>query len=210
MQQVVGLGVGIDLRVVPVDDLVAVDVQHLCSLDLMSYRVYPVCMTEATSAPDTPEAITRTSVLAFFAADHIAVSENKMYVNGGFFNLLRFPVFPATLATLGIGVVLQIPFHDTMHNHVFRIGMRGPEHQELPVRIEGQFRATPSPEAEFGEPNIAPFGVTIPNVQIPTPGAYQLELSLDHQLVATYRMRAFQVPMVMTVGSPSAAPLPEQ
>jgi len=167
-------------------------------------------MTEATSAPDTPEAITRTSVLAFFAADHVAVSDNKMYVNGGFFNLLRFPVFPATLPTLGIGVVLQIPFQDTMHNHVFRIGMRGPEHQELPVRIEGQFRTTPSHEAEFGEPNIVPFGVTIPNVQIAAPGAYQLEYLLDNQLMATYRMRAFQVPMVMTIGTPPAQPDPDE
>jgi hypothetical protein len=172
----------------------------------MSYTWYSVCMTEATSAPATPEAITRTSVLAFFAADHVAVSDNKMYVNGGFFNLLRFPVFPATLATLGIGVVLQIPFQDSMQNHVFRIGMRGPEHQELSVRVEGQFRTTPGQEAEFGEPNIVPFGVVIPNVQIPGPGAYQLEFSLDHQPIATYRMRASQVPMVMTIGPPPVLP----
>jgi hypothetical protein len=158
-------------------------------------------MTETTSAPDTPEAITRTSVLAFFAADHVAVADNKMYVNGGFFNLLRFPVFPATLATLGIGVVLQIPFQDTMQNHTFRIGLRGPEHQELPVRVEGQFRTTPGPDSEFGEANIAPVGVTIPNVQIPTPGAYHLVLWLDNHEIATYRMRAFQVPMVVSAGT---------
>ncbi|HUZ35620.1 MAG TPA: hypothetical protein VMV17_04760 [Streptosporangiaceae bacterium] len=159
-------------------------------------------MTDRASVPDTPEAITRTSVLAFFAADHVAVSENKMYVNGGFFNLLRFPVFPATLATLGIGAVLQIPFQDTMQNHLFRIGLRGPENQELPVRVEGGFRTVPSRDAEFGEANIAPFGVTIPNVQIPAPGAYHLVLWLDNQQIATYRMRAFQVPMVVSAGQP--------
>jgi hypothetical protein len=158
-------------------------------------------MTDSMAAPDTPEAITHTSILAFFAADHIVVSENKMYVNGGFFNLLRFPVFPATLPTLGIGVVLEIPFQDTMQNHALRIGLLGPDHQELPVRVDGRFRTTPSAESEFGEPTIAPFGMTIPNVQIPAPGAYSLVLWLDNKQVATYRMRAFQVPMVVSAGA---------
>jgi hypothetical protein len=159
-------------------------------------------MTQAEPVPDTPEAITRTSVLSFFAADHVAASDNKLYVNGGFFNLLRFPVFPATLPTLGIGVVLEIPFQESMQNHVFRIGLRGPDHEDLPVRVEGQFRTAPSVEAQFGEPNIAPVGVTIPNVQIPAPGCYHLVLWLDNKQVAIYRMRAFQVPMMLSAAWP--------
>jgi hypothetical protein len=140
--------------------------------------------------------------LAFFAADHVDVSQNKMYVNGGFFNLLRFPVFPATLPTLGIGVVLQIPFHYSMQSHVIRIGFRGPDNQDLPVRVEARFRAGIGPEAEFGEATLVPFGVTVPNVQIPTSGAYHLVLWFDNRQVATYRMRAFQVPMIVSTGVP--------
>lgn len=142
------------------------------------------------------------SVVAFFAADHVAVSENKLYVSGGFFNLLRFPVFPATLPTLGIGAVLLIPFQDALQDHTFRVGLQGPENQDLPVRIEGRLRATPSSETQFGEPLIAPFGVTIPNVQIPVPGAYNLVLFVDERQVSTYRMRAFQVPMTISLGQP--------
>ena len=126
-------------------------------------------MTEMTTAPDTPAAITSMSVLAFFAADHVAASDSKLYVNGGFFNLLRFPVFPATLPTLGVGVVLKIPFQDTMRDHVLRIGLRGPDHQDLPVRIEARFHTTPSPEAEFGEEEPGP--VRGDNPQHPDPGA---------------------------------------
>src|SRR5438067_1562908 len=86
---------------------------------------------DAPTAPESPAAITSTSVLAFFAADHIVVAPDfKMYVNGGFFAHLRFPVFPGQLPTLGIGAVLQIPFQDTMQDHVLRIGLRGPEQQE--------------------------------------------------------------------------------
>jgi hypothetical protein len=169
-------------------------------------------MTESTSAPDSPAvpdspaAITRSSILAFFAADHVAVAPDaKMYVNGGFFNLLRFPAFPATLPTLGIGAVLEIPFHDSMQDHKLRIVLRGPEEEELPVRVEASFRTAPTIEAQYGEPQLVPFGVTIPTVQIPGPGVYHLGLLLDNDEKATYRMRAFQVPMAVSMG---AAPIP--
>jgi len=169
-------------------------------------------MTEQTSpmdtpsAPDSPAAITSTSVLAFFAADHAVLAPDaKVYVNGGFFNLLRFPAFPATMPTLGIGALLEMPFQDTMQDHMLRIVLRGPEHQELPVRVEARFRTAPSIESQFGEPHLVPFGVTISNVEIPAPGVYHLVLSLGNEEKATYRMRAFQVPMVMSTG---AAPVP--
>lgn len=151
--------------------------------------------------PDTLEAITSPSVLAFFSADHVDVSGNKLYVNGGFFNLLRFQSFPATLRTLGIGVALQIPFHYTMQDHVIRIGFRGPDEQELPLRVEARFRTTPGPEAEFGEPHIMPFGATVPSVHIPVPGVYHLVLWLDNQQVATYRIRAIQIPAAVRPGA---------
>src|SRR5258707_6830912 len=96
----------------------------------------PPATHDAPAAPDSPAAITRTSVLAFFAADHIAVAPDaKMYVNGGFFNILRFPAFPAVLATMGVGAVLEMPFQDSMRDHMIRFGLRGPEQQELPVRV---------------------------------------------------------------------------
>jgi len=156
-------------------------------------------------APDSPATITRTSVLAFFAADHVAVApDGKMYVNGAFFSLLRFPAFPATMPTLGIGAVIELPFQDAMQNHVLRIVLRGPEHQELPVGVQATFRTAPSIEAEYGEPHLVPFGVTIPSVEIPGPGVYHLVLWLDNAEKATYRMRATQVPMAVSAGIASS------
>ena len=158
---------------------------------------------DALVAPDSPAAITRTSVLAFFAADFVAVPpDGKMYVNGAFFSLLRFPVFPATMTTLGIGAVIEMPFQDAMQDHVLRIVLRGPEHQELPVGVQAAFRTAPSIEAQYGEPQLIPFGVTIPSVAIPAPGVYQLVLWLDNVEKATYRMRAIQVPMTISTGIP--------
>ena len=162
-------------------------------------------MTESSGAPESPASISQTSVIAFFAADHVAgTPDAKLYVNGGFFSLLRFPAFPANLATLGVAAVLELPFHDTMRDHAIRIGLRGPDGQELPVSVEARFRAAPSLEAQFGEPGLIPFGVTLTNVQIPTAGAYNLVLWLDNVERKTYRLRAVQTPMVATAGAAGA------
>jgi hypothetical protein len=159
-------------------------------------------MTEATPVPDTPAVITRISVLAFFAADHAAVTpDGKVYVNGGGISLLRFPSFPATLATLGIAAILQLPFHNTMQDHTIRVGLRGPNDQDLPVRVEARFRAAPSPEAQYGEAGFVPFGVTVTNIEILTAGAYTLVLWFDDEEKATYRMRAIQTLLLPAPGS---------
>lgn len=161
--------------------------------------VDPSDATDAPRAPATPAAITSASVLAFFAADHVSTAPDaKLYVNGGFFSLLRFPVFPATLPTLGIAAVLEMPFQDSMRDHTIRIGLRGPEREERPVRVEAQFRTAPTIEAQYGEPQLVPFGVTIPNVEFPAPGVYHLVLWLDEIEKKSYRLRAVQTPMVIT------------
>jgi hypothetical protein len=160
-------------------------------------------------APESPAAITCTSVLAFFAADHVSVAPDaKIYVNGGFFTLLRFPAFPAQLPTLGIGAVIELPFQDSMRDHSIRIGMRGPDQEERPVRVEATFRSAPSFEAQFGEQQIIPFGVTVPNVEFPVPGVYNLVLWFDDVEKKTYRLRAIQVPAVMTTAKPGPSSLP--
>jgi hypothetical protein len=164
-------------------------------------------MTEPTSIPDTPAVITATSVKAFFAADHAVVApDGKIYVNGGGIGLLRFAAFPATLATLGIVAILELPFHDVMHDHTIRVGLRGPSHEELPVRVEARFRAAPTLEAQFGEPGFVPFGVTVTNVELLSPGAYTLVLWFDNVEKQTYRFHVIQTPIVPSAGgAPSVA-----
>lgn len=164
-------------------------------------------MTEPTPVPDSPAVITATSVKAFFAADHAAVApDGKIYVNGGGIGLLRFASFPATLGTLGIVAILELPFHDVMGDHVIRVGLRGPGQEELPVRVEARFRAAPTPEAQFGEPGFVPFGVTVTNVEIPSPGGYTLVLWFDNVEKQTYRFRAIQTPIIPSAGgAPSVA-----
>jgi len=166
-------------------------------------------MTDSTPAPDSPEVITSTSVIAFFAADHAVMApDGKAYVNGAFFSLLRFAAFPALLPTLGIAAALQLPFHSTMKDHVIRVTLRGPDRKDLPVRVEAQFRAAPTAEAQFGDPGVVPFAITVTNVEFPSPGAYELVLWFDNQEKAAYRLTVIQsmaAPNVMPASSPPRA-----
>jgi hypothetical protein len=174
----------------------------------MSHVIHDItfCMTEPAAVPDTPAAITTASVVAFFAADHAAVApDGKIYVNGGGISLLRFPAFPATLPTIGIAAILEIPFHDLMRDHLIEVGMVGPTDDELPVRVEAKFRSAPTLESQFGESGLVPFAVTVSNVEFPTPGHYTLVLWLDRGEMRRYRLRAIQTPVVASAGgSPSA------
>jgi hypothetical protein len=106
------------------------------------------------------------------------------------------------MPTLGIGAVIEMPFQDAHQDHMIRIVLRGPEHQELPVGVQAAFRSAPTIEAQYGEPQLIPFGVTIPSVEIPMPGVYQLVLWLDNVEKATYRLRANQFPMNISAGFP--------
>jgi hypothetical protein len=161
-------------------------------------------MTDLTPAdvPVSPAAITQPSVVAFFAADYVAAApDGKLHVNGGFFSLLRFPSFPALQPTLGIGAVLEIPFHELMKDHIIRIVLRDPEDRDLPVQIEASFRSAPGLDNRYGDPNLVPLGLTVTNVQIPAPGNYSLVLWLDDTELRKYRIRVVQTPMVATQGS---------
>jgi hypothetical protein len=154
-------------------------------------------MTEESTVPDSPARITTTRVMALFAADHAVVTpDGKLYVNGGYLSALRFPSFPATLPTLGMAAVLELPFQDSMQDHMLRLGLRGPEDQELPVRVEAQFRTAPTLDARFGDPQQVPFAITVSNIEFPVAGVYQLVLWLDGTEKGAYSIRAIQTPMM--------------
>ncbi|MGH3154852.1 MAG: DUF6941 family protein, partial [Streptosporangiaceae bacterium] len=101
---------------------------------------------------------------------------------------------------------LELPFHDQMHDHTIRVSMRGPNDQELPLRVEAQFRAAPSLEAQFGESGMVPFAATVSNVEFPAPGRYTLVLEFDNVVKKRYTLRAIQAGIIGRAGgSPSGS-----
>jgi hypothetical protein len=141
--------------------------------------------------------------LAFFAADHVAKDESsgKLHVLGGFFNLLRFQVYPALLPTLGIGASLYVPWHAYHKDHHFSITMLDEDRQPLPLRIEGGFRLGAGLLLGHGDPSVVNIGGTVPNVVFERPGRYRLWLTVDQQPLDSWRLQLVQLPS----GLPSTA-----
>lgn len=152
-------------------------------------------------APD-PSQI-NVSSLAFFAADHVVKDEasGKLHVLGGFFNLLRFQVYPALLPTLGIGASLYVPWHAYHQDHHFAITMLDEDRQPLPLRIEGGFRVGADLLLGHGDPSVVNIGGTVPNVVFQRPGRYRLWLTVDDEPLDSWRLHLLQLPS----GLPSTA-----
>lgn len=134
-------------------------------------------------------------VLAFFAADHAIVAEGKVYINGGFFERIYHPVFPATLSIAVVGLV-QVSAQQFQRDHQFVVELQG-EGDEAPlVKIQGAFRALPAPDAEQGEPSQVPLAVPLTGVSLPRAGDYYFVLFINGDEAARYRVRAMQVGVV--------------
>jgi hypothetical protein len=142
-------------------------------------------------------------VLAFFAADHVVKDETsgKLHVLGGFFNLLRFQVYPALLPTLGIGASLHVPWHAHHQDHHFTITMTDEDRQPLPFRIEGIFRVSADVLVGHGDPSVVNIGGTVTNVMFPRPGRHRLWLTVDDEPVDDWGLHLLQLP----TGLPTAA-----
>jgi hypothetical protein len=160
--------------------------------------------TEEPSWPEEPElSLTNISVLALFTADHVVKDETsgKLHVLGGFFNLLRFQVYPALLPTLGIGASLHVPWHAYHQDHHFVITMLDEDRQPFPLRIEGGFRLGADLLLGHGDPSVVNIGGTVPNVVFQRPGRYRLWLAVDNKPLRSWGLNLVQLP----TGLPSTA-----
>jgi hypothetical protein len=148
-------------------------------------------------------------VLGFFAADHAAAADGKLYVNGGYWNKLQFPAYPATLPVMAIAAVLLVPFRAYHQDHRFRLGMVDSDETDMGLSVEGSFRVGADPDMRVGDPTMIPLAIPISGLGLPKPGDYSFTLSLDGSEVARYTVRAVQIAQIPPGFSPGeSAPTP--
>ncbi len=143
-------------------------------------------------------------VVSFFVADHADAVGGKVYVNGGFWNLLQSPTYPNVFPSIAVVAVLEVPFAEHHRDHKIEIGLRDEDWKPLPLKIEAGIRVGADASKEHGEPSIVPFAANIVNVLIDFPGRYSFYLKVDGEEKASYVVKAIQVPQVVQVGSPEA------
>jgi hypothetical protein len=130
--------------------------------------------------------------LALFTADHAVVENGKVYVNGGFWDIVRQPSYPTDVA-ISLVAVIKIPSRAYLENHRFLIEMVDADEVRLPLRIEGGIRVGPAPHMNPGEPSIVPFAFQLNGMHLERTGDYWFVLSIDGDELARYRIRAIQV-----------------
>src|SRR5215210_6182415 len=130
--------------------------------------------------------------LALFTADHAAVENGKVYVNGGFWDILKQPSYP-TDVSFSLVAVIKVPARAYLENHRITVEMVDADEVRLPLKIEGEVRVGPAPHMNPGEPSTLPFAFPLNGVHLERAGDYFFVLSVDGDEIARYRIRAIQL-----------------
>lgn len=130
--------------------------------------------------------------LALFTADHAAVENGKVYVNGGFWDILNQPSYPADVS-FSLVAVIQVPARAFLENHRVTVQMVDADEVHLPLRIEGDVRVGAPAYMAPGEPSTLPLAFPLNGVRLERAGDYYFVLSIDGKEIARYRMRAMQL-----------------
>jgi hypothetical protein len=130
--------------------------------------------------------------LALFVADHAAVENGKVYVNGGFWDILNQPSYP-TEVSFSLVVVIRVPARAYLENHKMTVEMVDADEERLPLRIEGNIRVGAAPHMNPGEPSTLPFAFPLNGVHLERADDYFFVLSIDENEIARYRIRAVQI-----------------
>lgn len=128
--------------------------------------------------------------------DSAVTAEGKLYVQGGGWNLLSPPVFPAQLPRIGIAICVDVPYTATNQTHTLTITLQGEDGQLLglgpvlndptdpagipkPGQIEAQFNLGRPPGLMAGDAQPVPFALNIDGYMLASPGAYAFVVSID-------------------------------
>ena len=132
-------------------------------------------------------------LLAFFPADHAEAVNGKLYVHGGYWERLNFPMYPQVFPSFALVAVVRVPFAAYQAEHRFRFGMEDADGNELSLRVEGAFRVGAAPDMEYGDPTVMPIAVPVHNLVIERPGQFAFTFALDDAPLGRFAVKAMQV-----------------
>jgi hypothetical protein len=132
-------------------------------------------------------------VLGFFPADHAAAVDGKVYVNGGFWNMLRFQSFPHVMPTFSLVAVLEVPYRAYHEDHKVTLSMEDTDRHPQGLQVEGVFRVGTEPHMRVGDPTVLPFAINVNNVTFERPGDFVFKLEVDGTEMTRYGFRVVQV-----------------
>lgn len=129
----------------------------------------------------------------FVLADHAAVESGKVYIQGGFWNRLFFPSFPA-VTHFGVAAILHVPWRAYHQTHKFSIWFEDADGGRVGGEMGGEFSVGTSPDMRVGDETIMPVSAMINNFAIERPGDFAAVLSVDGAEISRWPFRAVHVP----------------
>jgi hypothetical protein len=148
--------------------------------------------------------------LALFTADHAAVENNKVYVNGGFWNNVFFPSYPARVNG-SLVAVISVPARAYLEDHHISVEIIDPDDELLPFRIDAGVRVGAVPHLNRGDPSIMSAAISLDGLVLERAGDYWFVLSVDGNELKRYRVRAIQSPpMQLPFDAPSGGDAEEE
>lgn len=146
-------------------------------------------MTEIKRS-DSPIAF---EVVALFAADHATIENDRVYVNGGFWDHLNIPDFP-TQVYFTLVAAIKWPSVAFLEDHRIVIEMVDADEEPLHFRIDSNWRVGHKPHMQPGEPMIVSLAFQVNGLHLKHAGDYWFVLSIDGEEKGRYRIRAIHAP----------------
>ena len=119
-------------------------------------------------------------VSAAFLCDFAEVREGLLMALGGGTTRLWRQEYPASVGA-SLAMLLDLHQSDLGAPHEIVVAIQGPD--EPVGEVKGEFRIGGSPDLQPGEAVVAPLAIDLRPVQLPGPGSYSINITVDGEFV---------------------------
>ena len=119
-------------------------------------------------------------VSAAFLCDFAEVREGLLFALGGGTTRLWRQEYPASVGA-SLALLLDLHHAELDMSHEIAVAIQGPD--EPVGEVRGELRIGGSPDLQPGEQVVAPLAIDLRPVQLPGPGSYSINVSVDGEFV---------------------------
>lgn len=138
-----------------------------------------------------------------FLSDSAVVSDGKLFLHGGGWNILNSPQFPFAQDRIGIAAVISVPYTATNTMHTLELWLQDLDGKRYPIGLapgpDGSAQEKMTLVAKFnhgrppalppGEPQSMPFAVNLDNIIFQAPGSYAFVIAINDEEMARMSFR---------------------